>query len=49
MPRKKIPISEKKVQVSIYPKQSEIDVFGGIEQLKTALLDFINKQLKNIE
>ncbi len=35
------PISDKKVQVSLYIRQSKIDKFGGIEKLKAAIYEFV--------
>ena len=35
------PVPDKKVQVSLYVPKSQIDRFGDVEQLKTALYEFI--------
>ena len=35
------PISDKKVQVSLYIRQSKIEEFGGIDGLKDALYEFV--------
>jgi hypothetical protein len=41
------PISDKKVQVSLYIRQSKIDKFGGIEELKDVLYDFVALRSSN--
>ena len=35
------PVPDKKVQVSLYIRQSEITKFGDIEKLKDALYEFV--------
>jgi hypothetical protein len=41
------PISDKKVQVSLYIRQSKIDKFGGIDEFKNALYDFVALRSQN--
>lgn len=41
------PISDKKVQVSLYIRQSKIDKFGGIDGLKDALYEFVDLRSSN--
>jgi len=41
------PISDKKVQVSLYIRQSKIDKFGGIDELKDALYEFVALRSQN--
>ena len=41
------PISDKKVQVSLYIRQSKIDKFGGIDELKKALYEFVALRSQN--
>ena len=41
------PISDKKVQVSLYIRQSKIDKFGGIDGLKDALYEFVAMRSQN--
>ncbi len=41
------PISDKKVQVSLYIRQSKIDKFGGIDGLKDALYEFVALRSSN--
>ena len=41
------PISDKKVQVSLYIRQSKIDKFGGIEEFKNALYEFVALRSQN--
>jgi hypothetical protein len=41
------PISDKKIQVSLYIRQSKIDKFGGIEELKDALYEFVAMRSSN--
>lgn len=41
------PISDKKVQVSLYIRQSKIDKFGGIDELKDALYEFVAVRSQN--
>ncbi len=35
------PVPDKKVQVSLYIRQSEIARFGGIEKLKEVIYEFV--------
>lgn len=41
------PISDKKVQVSLYIPTSQIEKFGGIEELKKALYEFVSLRSQN--
>ena len=41
------PISDKKIQVSLYIRQSRIDKFGGIEEFKNALYEFVAMRSQN--
>jgi hypothetical protein len=41
------PISDKKVQVSLYIRQSRIDKFGGIDAFKNALYEFVALRSQN--
>jgi hypothetical protein len=41
------PISDKKVQVSLYIRQSKIDKFGGIDELKDAIYEFVDLRSQN--
>lgn len=41
------PISDKKVQVSLYIRQSRIEKFGGIDELKDALYEFVDLRSQN--
>ena len=41
------PISDKKKQVSLYIRQSKIDKFGGIENFKDALYEFVDLRSQN--
>ena len=35
------PVADKKVQVSLYIRQSEIEKFGGLDEVKKALCEFV--------
>ena len=39
------PVSDKKVQVSFYIKQSKIDSVGGIEKFKEKVQNYIERSL----
>ena len=41
------PVPDKKVQVSLYIRQSEIDKFGDIDKLKEAIYDFVALRSQN--
>ena len=41
------PISDKKVQVSLYIRQSKIDKFGGIDEFKKTLYEFVAMRSQN--
>jgi hypothetical protein len=40
------PVSDKKVQVSFYIKQSKIDSVGGIDKFKEKVLRYIERSLR---
>lgn len=41
------PVPDKKVQVSLYIRQSEIEKFGGIEKMKDAIYEFVALRSQN--
>lgn len=41
------PVPDKKVQVSLYIRQSEIDKFGGLDEFKKALYEFVTLRSHN--
>lgn len=41
--RKPLPDSEKKVVLTIYPQQKEVDKFGGLDKAREAASEFIKK------
>ena len=41
------PVSDKKVQVSLYILSSQIEKFGGLEKFKEALHDFVALRSQN--
>lgn len=41
------PVSDKKVQVSLYILSSQIDKFGGLEKFKEALYEFVALRSQN--
>jgi len=41
------PVSDKKVQVSLYIRQSEIEKFGDVEKLKDAIYEFVALRSQN--
>ena len=42
------PVSDKKVQVSLYVLSSQIEKFGGLEKFKEALHEFVVMRVENI-
>ena len=43
----KKPVSDKKVQVSLYVLSSQIEKFGGLEKFKDALYEFVVLRSQN--
>lgn len=41
------PVPDKKVQVSLYIRQSEIEKFGGLDEFKKALYEFVALRSQN--
>ncbi len=41
------PVTDKKVQVSIYIERSKIENFGGLNELKKSLYDFVALRWQN--
>lgn len=41
------PVPDKKVQVSLYIRQSEIEKFGGLDEFKGALYEFVALRFLN--
>jgi hypothetical protein len=42
------PVSDKKIQVSLYIRQSKIEKFGGNEKLKDALYEFVDLRSQSL-
>ena len=41
------PVSDKKVQVSLYVLSSRIEKFGGLEEFKKSLYEFVSMRFQN--
>lgn len=45
--RKKIPLTEKKIPITIYNRQQDIDLLGGAKEVRILLNNHIQSLIKN--
>jgi hypothetical protein len=43
------PITDRKIQLTIYPRQSEVDLLGGVDEVKVLCFNAITRKIKYLK